>query len=76
MDTYKKYQNWHACRGAKGSRMGDIVPASNPINKRYQVKEMKILFRYYTLNNGYKNYHARVKLMDGPFKGKECSARM
>lgn len=35
----------------------------------------KILFRYYTKNNHYINYHARVVILDGEYAGKKISVR-
>jgi hypothetical protein len=34
-----------------------------------------ITLRYFTVNRGYRNYHARVKIMEGPFEGREISIR-
>ena len=62
--------------GKKGFQTGDVIDARFPADKRYGAKKVKILFRYYTVNLHYRNYHARVVLLDGKNKGKVVSVRI
>lgn len=64
------------CDGAEGFRADDIIDARFPASTRYGATKVKILYRYYTINLGFKNYHARVTLLDGDNAGKEVSVRI
>ena len=64
------------CDGSKGMQVGDIIDARFPVKDRYKVEKVEIVLRYYTVNLGFKNYHARVKLLDGEHAGKVVSMRV
>ena len=59
--------------GRPGNQAGDIRATSTKIEHRYKATKSLILYRYTTKNGSYTNYHRRVKLLDGPNKGKIVS---
>ena len=59
--------------GHPGNQAGDIRKTSTKVKRKYKANKALILYRYTTKNNGYTNYHRRVKLLDGPNKGKIVS---
>lgn len=64
-------------KGALSYQTGDVIFFNDTHRDRirYQALRGKILYRYFTKNKGFKNYHARVRLLDGPNIGKEISIR-
>jgi len=73
----------YLCIGAKGFLRGDVLSGLDndqyrriKFYNKHKATRVKILYRYYTVNQGYRNYHARVLLLDGPGKGKIRSFEM
>jgi hypothetical protein len=76
------------CTGSKGNRVGDIIEVWCR-NGRWQKKlrydhvvafKARIVQRYYTENEHmlygcFRNYHARVYILEGQFAGKSVSIR-
>ena len=63
------------CMGGKGMQAGDTcryIDHTSPkcTDGSRHVWPALIIYRYYTLNRGWQNYSAKIKLLDGPDEGK------
>jgi hypothetical protein len=74
-ETYKykgKTKLRYPCRGTWPLVGDEVFTAGGRLNKARGIAnvKVKILERYYTVNQGFRNYAAKVEILEGPKKGK------